>query len=616
MDNVLNPFEPAIDFETFILDIIEDGGKKKYGFPHSVIPLFRKDESAGFVHFEGLHLIRKIEIRRVSLGRIEAEWTEYGDGPYSIRRTFLAGGNPVGTTRILGHHSLFPRLENSCPVIDLLYRIAYAEFQRIPEGQANLELLQLVERLIGEISRKRPEILSFAGGSDSMAWRLLQDELDRLAASPVHTWKERLTLSRRWKQEYRSVVRFKRRIHRSVLGDLCIKETFDSAFRSLRRFAFRPRKNLLGLLDHLLLDPLRWFSGVVRSNMGYSIALAVYSPFTFFFITQPMNPHAMWAVEKVRNAGLGLIDTAKENPGKKHESSLQPIPTGADSTGWAKRMEHFKSMQIALESNLEFSQRIGRLEEVETQLGWPLALQGAWDESTRYLESLTYLTGSGIDTDLKSLVLSEQRRIQEIRLYLVDRLMRFILDHRYMVLDPDGELNGSGPSARMALHLYSKVTDAFLQDSPPLKLPPEAATILEISRKSRLPLGAQTSPSRDRKKRYWESLYLMQSRNQESSNAGLQAYWWSVRNTVSALQSILATRREELVLLSIHPRPTLAARSRFEDRYRSQLHLMETEYESLRPELRTSISGDQEASNRESLLAGIRSFLTEREKLR
>jgi hypothetical protein len=607
METTLRPIEPATDFEHFILDIIEDGGKKRFGLPHSVISLFRKDESAGFAHFDGFRLVRRIEIRRITPFKIEAEWTECGTPTRTFKRTFLSGGRAESGLRVISLNPANWRLESSCPVIDFLYRIAYSEFQKIDERQANLELLQMVERLMEAISKKRPGILSFDRGTDAVVWKHLQNELDRLALSQVHTWRERLHLSRKLKSEYRQIVDFKRRLHRSGILHLSIKESFHSTLRSIRRFIQRPVVNLVGLLDHLLLDPLRWFSGVVRSNMGYSIALAVYSPFTFFFITQPMNPHAMRAVEKVRNAGLSLIETTNVAP--------PAHPPESGNSGWTKRMEQFKSLQITLEGNLDYSQRVGRLEELETQLGWPIALQGAWDESTRYLASLEYLSGSNIDPDLKNLVIAEQRRLSEIRIYFWSRLLRFILDHRYIILDPDSELVDSGRQARFSLYLYSRITREITDKNPSLRHPAEAEIVLETARKNTPAPWPEVPVLRDRRKRYWESLYLMQSRNQESSNAGLQAYWWSIRNTVSALQSMIAIRREELLLLSLHPRPSPASRSALEERYRNLLHLMEVEFESLRPELTTSVPGDQEGQDRESLIRGIRNFLAERERL-
>ena len=600
--------DSAPDFETLVLAILEDGGKRHFNLPFSVIPLFRNDESAGFAYFEKTRLIYRLEIRKSIPTRIEFDWIDAGTGAILERRAFqtggIGGGNPPANLR---------RFEPACPVTDLLYRIAFNEFERVTAENADLHLIRLLERTLDSIGRSKPGLLGFKRGRDPGAWSRLQENLDRLAISRVHTWKERLLLAKRMKSDYRRMIRFKQRIHRSRSLTSRILEGWLSWMRAMQRFVKRPRDNLIGISDHLLLDPIRWFGGVVRSNMGYSIALAVYSPFTFFFITQPMNPHAMWAVEKVRNAGLGIMETGF--PAHRTGHPPRPLPESDGEAAWRRRMDQFKSMQIALESNLDFSKRIGRLEEIETQLAWPITLEGAWDEATRYGSSLDYLAGSAVDPRFRGLVMAERRRLGEIRNYLRDRLLRFILDHRYLILDPGSELGQSGNPSRRAVTLYSRIHEVLLKEYPNQPAPPEAEAIIAVAARNPATDTTDRIFNREERARYWESLYLMQNRNQESSNAGMQAYWWSVRNTVSVIQMMLATRREEIVLLSLHPRPPSRERASFEERYRSMLNLLENEFHSIRPELSSTLPGDRETSFREGLLAGIRDYLRERERL-
>lgn len=607
MKNELNPITSAPDLETLVMDILADGGKRRFDLPYSVVSLFRKNESAGFAYFDKTRLTHTLEIQRIGSGRIEFKWLDAGSGNTIHQRTFWTGGDDESIqTRVL------QKFESACPLIDLLYRMGFAEYEKIQAGHADPRWIGRLEKIFGTINCERPGLLSFQQGRDLDAWNKLQDDLDRLSISQIHSWKERLSSSKRLKVNYRNFIRFKQRIHRCGSLRARVLEAWFGWTSALRRFLKRPGDNGVGVLDYILLDPIRWFGKVVRSNMGYSIALAVYSPFTFFFITQPMNPHAMRAVETVRNAGLAIVES-KTVPSRK--APIATYTADVDETGWRKRMEHFKSMQIALESHLDYSKRVGRLEEIETQLAWPITLQGAWDESTRYRLALDYLTRSATDGPWSNLLASEKRRLSDIRIYLRDRMLRFILDHRYLILDPGSELGPSGQAARSAISIYSRMNDAILREHPTLPIPSESDEIVAIA--SRDPATDLPNPpfNREERSRYWESLYLMQNRTQESSNAGLQAYWWSVRNTVSVIQMMLATRREEMLLLSLQPRPPSRERTVFEDRYRSMLRLLDIEFHSIRPELSTTLPGDQEASYREGILIGIREFLVEREKL-
>ncbi len=71
-----------------------------------------------------------------------------------------------------------------------------------------------------------------------------------------------------------------------------------------------------------------------------------------------------------------------------------------------------------------------------------------------------------------------------------------------------------------------------------------------------------------------------------------------------------------MMLLSLKSGTSEAGRSHFEERYLSMLHLLESEFHSIRPELATAIPADSEAGFRDSLLQGIREFLEQRRSLR
>jgi hypothetical protein len=368
-----------------------------------------------------------------------------------------------------------------------------------------------------------------------------------------------------------------------------------------RRFLIRPIENLTGLWGYLFLDPLHWFLGVVRANLGYSMALAVYSPFTFFFITQPMNPHAMWAVGKVRNAAIDLLETQRK-----------PIPDPRHIPGdWGRRMDGFKSLQIKLEENLHFSSRMGRLEHLETQLGWPMAVEGAWNESRRYLDLLNALAAKKSSPLLTGLLRSETGRTRRFRWYLWDRTLRFMLDHPWVALDPEGEQRGAELAIQRIRRLYREMSDAIRLEMPDAVLPREGQWVLEGLSSTPVESTPDVSSPRSRWIHHWDRLYLLQSKAQESAQAGLQLYAWSIRNTISTFQYFLSTKREELALLALHSRPSPS----FTDHYRHARYLLQIEFDSIRSELESSLPQDSEAGLRLQLLADLDGFLKEREEL-
>jgi hypothetical protein len=578
-------------FEECVALLAFDGGKSATGHPGPVVPLRSSPDQAGFAYFSGTRLIGKILFTRTLKGGISIQWRFIEPVPEEITRTF--GEGDVAAEPLRSYC-----FEPDCPVLDFLYRCAYAEYRQLKEGRGNTGLIGQIESACTRVRAHHRVILP----SPRLGQNLERD-LDSLARDPVYTWKERLQQSRRMKHTYREIAALKHRVHRK--SGFAVHRWPSRALGSLRgmgrRFLIRPIENLTGLWGYLFLDPLHWFLGVVRANLGYSMALAVYSPFTFFFITQPMNPHAMWAVGKVRNAAIDLLETQRK-----------PIPDPRHIPGdWGRRMDGFKSLQIKLEENLHFSSRMGRLEHLETQLGWPMAVEGAWNESRRYLDLLNALAAKKSSPLLTGLLRSETGRTRRFRWYLWDRTLRFMLDHPWVALDPEGEQRGAELAIQRIRRLYREMSDAIRLEMPDAVLPREGQWVLEGLSSTPVESTPDVSSPRSRWIHHWDRLYLLQSKAQESAQAGLQLYAWSIRNTISTFQYFLSTKREELALLALHSRPSPS----FTDHYRHARYLLQIEFDSIRSELESSLPQDSEAGLRLQLLADLDGFLKEREEL-
>ena len=126
---------------------------------------------------------------------------------------------------------------------------------------------------------------------------------------PVLTWEERQVVFTNYKKDLKVILDTKLRAHRLSKGAFRTLLISKYGGNFLARFIARPANNFNGLLYRYTVGKVIWFFQTVKDNLGYSIALAVYGPFTYYFITMPMNPHAMQAVGTVRSA---YLDTKSE----------------------------------------------------------------------------------------------------------------------------------------------------------------------------------------------------------------------------------------------------------------------------------------------------------------
>ncbi len=309
-------------------------------------------------------------------------------------------------------------------------------------------------------------------------------------------------------------------------------------------------------------------------------------------------------------------------------------------------MSQFKAMQIAYEGNLEIAPRFGRLEQMETQLNWPLIVESTWLETERYLQFLNFLKANEKEYDPAFIRFAEKEksRAEEVQLYLWDRNIRFILDHPYTMMDETGEQTQMDHYVGRSFILLRDMTSTLANRTKGLALPAGHERIMALAKKfdsefkaggsvlARLKNNSKlferrnsmdTAELRTYMKRQWEILYLLQNHAQEASNSGLQMYNWSVRNTVHLLQSLYSTKREEMSLTSLQfkkglARSKLTANASFrqmDSQYEALFHMMVLEFTSIRKELAEHLKNDIEASQRKRLIEGLESFFAERDSL-
>jgi hypothetical protein len=664
----------------FLSAIAFDGGTQLLSFDVQSLPVFRTLRTSGFnyalsakmlayVRF-GVTTSRHLVVQSLILDGASAWVSHYytADGKYS----FSEGPS----SHDFVHHSdtLF---EANCPILNHLYNILSEAYALASAGQANTLLAHTIERTLRRIQKTNGAKLSISKGIHDPAIQAINDRLMQIEIDPVYERQERRALFANLKSERSRVIYTKKRAHQKSFLQYTLPLIVYDIQSAYHRFQARPLNNISGILQTLFIDPIVWFCRAARGSLGLAIAMAIYGPFTFFFITQPINPHAMSLVGVVRNAYIDTTDkighmingnvitttsSVKSNSSnsaaddtKKNYSELKPavgnmllssdVPDVSNQT-WDDRMSNFKSMQIAYEGNMEVAPRLGRLEQMETQLNWPLIVESTWMETERYLNTLNFyeLNSKDYAPKFNEYVKAEKARVDQVQLYLWDRNVRFILDHPYTMMDESSEQTQRDYYVGRAFILLRDMTNNLARKHKGLPLPGGYDAILKLAQqfdneyksggsvldrlKANSKLFAQKDPQstdelRHYMKRQWEILYLLQNHTQEASNFGLQVYIWSVRNAVYTLQSLYATKNAELAKINFMFKKGAGVNKltndiefkQMDSQYEALYHMLVLEYTSVRKEIGESLKNDIEAVQRKAIIGGVESFLKERDTL-
>jgi hypothetical protein len=610
-------------------------------------------------------------------------------------------------------------MDLSSPILDHCYNFLSYEYKLASDGKSSTQMVYSLEQFLSSLFKSKRHHLQFKNPTKDSAIESIFNKILKLELDPVLTWEERQLVFEKHYETMNKIIATKTRAHK--VSGLRIKMALMMSRLNnfFARVATRPQNNLTGILNKYTVGKVFWFFRTVKNNLGYSIALAVYGPFTYYFITMPMNPHAMQAVGRVRTAYLeskqelmsfielapkalndlesktaeattnrpqidsvnsissGIDKNPKTNQnidpniiypspittfqepvlvtvadGKKQEANpsflnmlLSTDFAPANGQSWVERMSSFKQMQIAYEENIEYASRMGRLEQLETQYNFPMQVEQTWEELERYNNLIFKLRteNPNLSAKMKQYLFNEVNRTQQLELYLWDRLGRFILDQVYVMLDQDKEQKRNDYYVGRSFILMQEMTQTLSWRYKDFKKPIGFDRIEKLAsfyNKARKDFGSvtknlaansdlfkqkdiyNTQEFRSYMKRQWEILFLQNAKAEEASNMGLNMYIWSVRNTVWILQSIYATKREELALLikrdttgSLFTPEEMLARSKASMQYETLFHNLVLEYVGIREEIMNRLGKDIESAQRKVVIENLKESFSDREKL-
>lgn len=559
------------------------------------------------------------------------------------------------------------------PMVNHLYNILHVNYIAAENGMGDSQRIGLIERTLNSLMKTPGVKIGANERRKDPALVNIYNEIHRIEKDPILNWSERQKVYASLKEVRKKILRTKSRAHKFNYFTYQTPVNMSDAKVKLELIKKRPFDNTYGILKKNTWGRVLWFGATVKNNLGLSIAMAIYTPFTFYFITQPMNPHAMYIVGKVRMAYVGMVNAlnsplslgksssliSKDVPQEDSVSTGQAAPIRSKNLlreanaveepaqSWDDRMSAFKAMSIAYEGNLIQAARIGRFEQMENQFMVPLTAESAWEEMERYLKdvknALQY--NHNLDARYKQFLENEIERTQDLQVYIWKKIARFLADHPYMVVDQDNDhpmkdyytgkvflfmrrmtekLSKLNLAATPATHdkvmeLAQKFEDLKKQESE------DGDTVMEELKKNSTIYAQKdvfsSDKIREKLKLQWEMLFLQQTKKQEAATFSLQTYTWSVKNAIWILQSIYSGKREELGSLTFkynldnQNTETVKSDKQISDLYASLMNMMVLEFVSIRKEIAENLKGDREAELRMGVIENIKSFLIERDRL-
>lgn len=670
----------AKTLEELLADILKtDGGRKTLPKDAQVYDIHNFNGFSGFNYWVNGALVGQLHIGSLINGNytiykrvfLEGELTEIYDY-YDMNGNFMYSSGQLDGQVVI-YNSI--NMEPTSPFVNHIYNILSNEYEQAKEGKSQTIRIVYLETLLNNFVKNPEMTLSVENGAKDVSILNIEKEVLRIEKDPVLKWEERQAIFASLKEVRTNIIDTKRRAHNISSVKYTLPLLASDLKTKAKIFKQRPASNLRGTFYKYTLGNLIWFAKTVKDNLGYSVALAIYGPFTFYFITQPMNPHAMWAVGKVRNAyiqTMGQIEhmvneqtgpdsqsvtAVKKNQDMVNEGSevtdtvstkqaavkrMQMLP--ASKVSWEDRMSNFKAMQIAYEGNMVFAARMGRIEQMETQFSFSLTAESAWDELERYNRSVkaTIKFNNNLDSRFRSFLESELRRTKQLQVYIWKKMAQYFLDHPYIIVDQGNEQNQRDYYVGKSFIFMQEMTEKLSQEKLVQQMPSTHAKVHALAKfykqakkqgqgvidslKKNSKLFAQkdifnTMEMRDYMQRHWEVLFLQQNKKQEASSFGLQTYTWSIKNAIWTIQSIYSAKREELGTLAYkfnlnnHNTNKITADKAIDDILESMMHMMTIEYVSIKEEFQKNLKNDEEATLREEVINNIKQYLVDRDKL-
>lgn len=323
---------PHADIFAILDEIIKDGGVSRIGVQERAQNVLTDGRQAGFRYLADGWIQGEILLGFPLEGGFSLSCTLASEGLLDTRTDVYADSGahvrsyPGHATNLRNVETL--EMELQCPLLNHLYNMLAAEYAQATSGTVRSVQVHTIERFLR--TRERKGILSglFERRNDPL-FRHAFHRMLIIEADPVLKWEERQVVYQGLLTNLSRALKTKQRALGHRVGTPGQKLRFRLKAMA-RRLKMRPWDNAQGLFYKYTIEKMLWFFHTVRNNLGYSVALAVYGPFTYYFITMPMNPHAMQAVGRVRTA---YIDTKSEvskmwhliTPGN-HEALETDIP--------------------------------------------------------------------------------------------------------------------------------------------------------------------------------------------------------------------------------------------------------------------------------------------------
>jgi hypothetical protein len=348
----------------------------------------------------------------------------------------------------------------------------------------------------------------------------------------------------------------------------------------------------------------------------------------------------MWAVAQVREFAFSATESLRRMTSLpiKSESEVpmvniaQPTSKNPSYEHWNQRMSNFKGLQIALEEHLVFAARMGRVEQIESQLLFPLTVRGAWGQSSLYLLQLARLQNSSTSNASPKqigLLKREVERTHRTRFYIWEKLRIFLGDHYYLVMDAGADHFYRDKYLGEALFLFSQLTTEIQASNPNIAEAEAISNIAKMSTQFAKQPRFDDSQSIDGSEyrqlmtRQWEILFLLQNRAQEASNYGRMAYTESVRTSLFAIQNLFSAKTiilERIFNINTGKDNTgkdNTGRDANENStavlqamplFKQARHLIAADLASLAPELQYRLPNDTEYEMRTQIIRDIQDF--------
>lgn len=600
------------------------------------------------LHFAALATGYYVFLKRSYQENETYEMYDYYDinGNYTYTSDSL-DGTPINYSSI--------NMDPDSPFANYLYNIAHLEYENARTGNSNTKRVLLIETILNNALKDNRFNIAANYKYKDPAYRNITGEMLRIEKDPILKWSERKNIHKSLAEVRKKIIATKKRAHNYNPLTYSIPLSASTLKEKYLIFKQRPLNNLLGFIHRITIGNLIWFCNMVKSNLGLSVAMAIYGPFTFYFITQPMNPHAMWTVGKVREAYLDIVNTISGE--KKEVIQVDHVNSGLAATqkiilektneniaqSWDQRMSNFKAMQIGYEESLVFAERMGRVEHMENQFLFPLTAQGAWYAMNSYINDTQNILKYNKNLDYRyiSFLKEEIKTARENQIYVWKKMIQFLKDHPYMVMDQNNEQPSKDFYTGNVFVFMNEITeelaslDIKINDSINKKIKDLAAkyelmriqgdTTLETLKKSTKTFSRKDIYSSDemRKelKRHWEVLFLQQNKKQEAASFGLQAYTWSIKNTIWIVQSIYTAKREDLGTLTykfnLENKDTDNTLSNIATNkiYESMLNMLVIDFVAIKKEIASELKNDSEASQRTQLIDRLRGSINNRDKL-